>query len=87
MLPFLRSFFHRPVFRLGKLDRGPRDSRRLRNERFASYLSSYNRKTINTDWQDTLLALRRLLRQASVLAGIGALVWIAVESARAVGMF
>ena len=84
---FLQRLLHRPVFRLGRLDRGPRDARRLRNERFASYLSAHNRRSINTDWQDTLLSLRRIIRQGVMLAALGALVWIVVESAQAVGMF
>jgi hypothetical protein len=64
-----------------------RSPSRLRNERFVSYLSANNSKRVNTDLQDAFLASRRLARQVLVLAGIGGLIWIVVESAQAVGVF
>ena len=87
MLPLLKHLCHRSAIRLGRIERGPRDRTHLRSERFASFLAANNRKTINTDRQDVLLAGRRMVRQLLIFAAGAALAWIALESARAVGMF
>jgi hypothetical protein len=87
VLPAIRRLCYRPAIRLGRIERGPRDRRHLRSERFASFLAANNRKTINTDVQDALLAGRRIMRQFLIFAAGGVLVWIALESARAVGVF
>jgi len=85
--PVIRRLCYRPAIRLSRIERGPRDRMHLRSERFASFLASNNRKTINTDRQDALLAGRRIARQFLIFAAGGILVWIALESARAVGVF
>lgn len=87
MFGILRRLFHRPVIRLGSLGYGQRDSQRLRNERFASYLAANNRRSINTDRIDALLATRRFARQLLVLAALGLVTWFVVESAQAIGVF
>lgn len=87
MLPVLRRLCYRPAIRLGRIDRGPRDRTHLRSERFASFLAANNRKTLNTDRQDVLLAGRRIVRQILIFGAGAALAWIALESARAVGIF
>jgi len=85
--PVIRRLCYRPAIRLGRIDRGPRDRAHLRSERFASFLAANNRKTINTDVQDALLVGRRIVRQFLIFAAGAVLAWIALESARAVGVF
>jgi hypothetical protein len=87
VLPVLRRLCYRPAIRLGRIEQGPCNRTHLRSERFASYLAANNRKTLNTDRQDVLLAGRRIVRQFLIFAAGAALAWIALESARAVGMF
>lgn len=87
VLNFLKRLLHRPALRLGNLGLRTRSQSQLRNERFASYLAANNRKSINTDLHDTLLASRKLARHVTVLAVLGLLVWVVVESAQAIGVF
>jgi len=85
--PVIRRLCYRPAIRLGRIERGPRDRAHLRCERFASFLAANNRKMINTDRQDALLVGRRIVRQFLIFAAGAVLAWIALESARAVGVF
>ena len=85
--PVIRRLCYRPAIRLSRIERGPRDRMHLRSERFASFLAANNRKTINTDRQDALLVGRRIMRQLLIFAAGAGLAWIALESARAVGVF
>ncbi|HTZ20109.1 MAG TPA: hypothetical protein VMC06_04435 [Opitutaceae bacterium] len=85
--PVIRRLCYRPAIRLGRIERGPRDRAHLRCERFASFLAANNRKTINTDRQDALLMVQRIVRQFLIFAAGAVLTWIALESARAVGVF
>jgi hypothetical protein len=80
----LRNLFHRRVIRAGLA----RDSRsRFRDPRFVSFLAASNRKTLNTDFQDTVLRGRKLVKQALVvLVAVGG-AWFVVESAKALSMF
>jgi hypothetical protein len=62
--------------------RGP-----IRNPRFVSFLAQSNRKTLDTDFHDTVLRGRRLARQALlVLVGTGC-AWVVLESAKALSTF
>jgi len=62
--------------------RGP-----VRNPRFVSFIAQNNRKTLDTDFHDTVLRGRRLARQALyVMVGAGC-IWVVVESAKAISMF
>jgi hypothetical protein len=87
VLPVLRRLCYRPAIRIGRIERGPLDRAHLRCERFASFLAANNRKTINTDRQDAMLVGRRIVRQFLIFTAGALLAWIALESARAVGMF
>ena len=84
VLRALHHLFHRPAIRLALMEdaRGP-----CRNPRFVSFLVQCNRKPLNTDFHDTVLRGRKLLRQALVVALIGSCAWIALESARALSVF
>ena len=83
----IRQLFQRSSVHLGSLGREPRNGARLRNERFASYLAANNRRSINTDRQDALLAGRRFFRGALMLGLVCLAAWIVVESASAIGVF
>jgi hypothetical protein len=87
VIRFVQQLFHRPALKLGSLGLIPQGHSRLRNERFASYLASNNRKVINTDMHDALLAWRRFARQVFIFAAVGMIVWVVFESAQAVGVF
>jgi hypothetical protein len=87
VIRFLQQLLHRPALKLGSLGLIPQSRSRLRNERFASYLVENNRKAINTDMHDALLAWRRLARHAFIFAAVGMIVWVVFESAQAVGVF
>jgi len=77
----------RPALDLGSLGRGRRSRSQLRNERFASYLATNNRRSINTDRQDAMLVGRKLFRTALTLGLITLAVWVTLESASAIGIF
>lgn len=87
MIASLRRLFHRPGIQLGSLGRAGYAGPRLRNERFATYLAGNNRRSINTDRKDAMLAGRRLFRGMFSLALIALVIWIVVESASAIGVF
>ena len=85
--PVIQRLCYRPAIRIDRIERGPRDPVRLRSERFASFIAANNRKTINTDLQDAILAGRKVLRQVLIFGAGAALTWVLLESAKAVGMF
>ncbi len=84
---FLKRLFHRPALNLGNLGQSKSTRSQVRNQSFASYLAANNRRSVDTDAQDALLALRKVIRGALVLSALGAIAWVVVESAQAVGMF
>lgn len=84
MLRTVLHLFHRPALRLAVME----DARGLcRNPRFASFLVECNRKPLDTHFHDTVVRLRKLLRQAFLLGLVGGFAWIAFESARALSVF
>jgi len=87
VLAVLRNFFHRPALRLGSLGKQGHRGPRLRNERFASYLASNNRRNHDSDLQDAMLAGRKLVRVTLCLGLLAFVAWIAMESAQAIGVF
>jgi len=65
-----------------------RDDRgRLRDPRFASFMSVTNRKPVNTDFQDAVLMGRRLVRRALLIGVALGGAWVVVESAQALSVF
>ena len=84
MLRFLLNLCHRPSLRFG-LRRDPRG--RFRDPRFVSFMAQNNRKTLDTDLQDTVLRGRKLFRHALVAAAIAGVAWFALESAQALSIF
>lgn len=78
-----RRFRHRAL----RLDLARDDRGRLRDPRFASFMSVANRKPVNTDFQDAVLLGRRLARRTLlVLIALGG-AWVVVESAQALSVF
>jgi len=84
MVSLIKSLFHRPAIRYGMA----RDNRgKFRDPRFVSFISDFNRKTLNTDFQDAVLRGRKVARYALVAALVGVGAWVVIESARALSMF
>jgi hypothetical protein len=84
MVRLLQSWLGRRSLRFG-LERDTRG--RLRNASFVSFLAANNRKTLNTDFQDTVLRGRKLVRTALMLGLIAGGAWVALESAQAFSIF
>ncbi len=85
VLRFLQKLLHRPAIRFG-LARDRRGSR-LRDPRFVSFMAQNNRRTLDTDLQDTVLRGRKLFRHALVAAAVAGAAWFALESAQALSIF
>lgn len=84
MLRALINYLRPPTLRFGmKRD----SSSRLRDPRFVSYLAQSNRKALDTDFHDTVLRGRKLMRNFFRLALGGGLAWVVVESAKALSVF
>lgn len=84
MLSPFRQLIGRRSLRFGLKRDG---ASRLRDPRFASFLAQSNRRSLNTDFQDAVLRVRRLLRHALVLALVAAGAWVVLESAHAISIF
>ncbi len=84
MLRVLLNLCHRPAVRFG-LRRDPRG--RFRDPRFASFMAEANRKGLDSDFHDTLLRGRKLMRNALRLSVAGGGAWILLESAKALSVF
>jgi hypothetical protein len=84
VLRILLNLLHRPAVRSG-LSRGAQGQ--ICNPRFVSFLAQNNRKTLDTDFHDTVLRGRRLARQALYLLIGAGCTWVVVESARALSTF
>jgi hypothetical protein len=84
VLRALRNFFHRPAIRMGM----PKDSRgSMRHPRFVSFMAQNNRTKLDTNFHDTVIRGRRLLRHALVLIVAGGCAWVVLESAKAISVF
>jgi hypothetical protein len=80
----LLAFFRRPAIRSGP----KRDSRgRFRDPRFATFIAQNNRRTVDTDLQDTVLRGRKIMRNTLRLAAFGGAAWVLLESAKALSVF
>lgn len=84
MLRALLNFCHRPGLRFG-LRRDPRG--RFRDPQFASFMGQNNRAKLDTDFHDTVLRGRKLMKNLFRLALIGGGAWVVVESAKALSVF
>jgi hypothetical protein len=84
VLRALLHFCRRPALRFGLRQ----DNRgRFRDPRFASFIGQNNRTKLDTDFQDTVLRGRKLVKNILGLALFGGGAWIVVESAKALSVF
>jgi hypothetical protein len=84
MIRALRNLLRRPALRFG-LDHDKRG--RFRDPRFVSFLSETNRRALNTDMQDAVLRGRKFLKQTLFALAAAGVVWILVESVKALPIF
>ena len=73
--------------RSGRSRPGRREHRRVRDPRVVSFLAANNRKTLDTDFQDTVLRSRKLIKQVLVVLCIAGGAWVVLESAKALAIF
>lgn len=84
MLRVLLNLCHRPAIRFGLR----RDSRgRFRDPQFVSFMTQSNRKKLDTDFHDSVLRGRKLVKNLFRLALVGGGAWVALESAKALSVF
>jgi hypothetical protein len=84
VLRALKKFFHRPAIRMG-MARGRKGS--LRDPRFVSFMAQNNRTKLDTNFHETVIRGRRLLRHTLVLIIVGGCAWVVLESAKAISVF
>lgn len=88
MLYALKSLFHRPAIRMGRVDNSLFQTTRLRNAQFVSFMSqSDSLAPMSTDRYDTRLRRRKRLKVAFILSLAAGLAWVIIESAHAISMF
>jgi hypothetical protein len=84
VLRALINFCHRPALRFGlRTDRRGR----FRDPRFASFIGQNNRTKLDTDFHDTVLRGRKVMKNIFRLALAGGVTWVVVESAKALSVF
>jgi len=84
----LNSLFHRPTYRFGKVDNARIRRTTLRNAQFVSFMTQQGLGRVNhTDAHDNRLRRQKFVRFALVCSAMAAVVWIGLESAKALAMF
>ncbi len=84
MFRFLKNLGRRPAIRFGLAQ----DRRgRLRDPRFVSFVAQSNRKRLDTDFQDAVLAGRKWMKKVFVVGLALGGAWIVLESAKALSVF
>ena len=88
MLYALKSLFHRPAIRMGRVDNSLIQTTRLRNAQFVSFMSQNDSLApFSADRYDTRLRRRKWIKFSLVLAMVTGLAWVVIESAHAIVMF
>jgi len=88
MLYALKSLFHRPAIRMGRVDNSLIQTTRLRNAQFVSFMSQNDSLApFSSDRYDIKLRWRKRLKFALIAATIVGVAWVIVESASAISMF
>lgn len=88
MLYVLKSLFYRPPIRMGRVDNTLIRTTRLRNAQFVSFMSQSDVfSACSTDRYDAKLRRRKFMKAGLLLATVGAVAWVILESARAISMF
>jgi len=84
----LQAIFHRPLYRFGKVDNTRIRRTTLRNAQFVSFMSQQGLgRARHTDRHDARLRRQKLGRLAVICAVGTFVVWVGIESARALSMF
>jgi hypothetical protein len=86
MLPTLKSLFHRPAIRMGRVDNSLIHTTRLRNAQFVSFMA-VSMHPFMTDRYDTRLRRRKRLKAVFALAIVAGVAWVVLESAHALSMY
>jgi hypothetical protein len=85
MLYAIKSLFHRPAIRMGRVDNSLIQTTRLRNAQFVSFMSqSESLAPFCTDRYESKLRRRKLMKFALLAATIAGIAWIILESASAI---
>lgn len=88
MLYPLKSLFHRPAIRMGRVDNSLIQTTRLRNAQFVSFMSqSDSLVPMPLDRYDTKLRRRKRYKTALIFSMVAGMAWVIVESASAIAMF
>lgn len=88
MLYALKSLFHRPAIRMGRVDNSLFQTTRLRNAQFVSFMSqSESLAPFCSDRYESKLRRRKFVKTALLASLIAGAAWIIIESASAITMF
>ena len=88
MLYPLKSLFHRPAIRMGRVDNSLIQTTRLRNAQFVSFMAqNESLAPFSSDRYDARLRRRKLIKFTLLAATVAGLAWIIIESASALTMF
>lgn len=88
MLYAIKSLFHRPAIRMGRVDNSLIQTTRLRNAQFVSFMSqSESLAPFCTDRYEVRLRRRKFVKVALLASLVVGLAWIIIESASAITMF
>ncbi|MFT3783095.1 MAG: hypothetical protein QM790_13890 [Nibricoccus sp.] len=88
MLYVVKSLFHRPAIRMGRVDNTLIRTTRLRNAQFVSFMSQTESiAPFSSDRYESRMRRRKIVKLALFVAGIAGVAWVIVESARAMTMF
>lgn len=89
MLRIVKSWFHRPAIRMGRVDNSRIHTTRLRNAQFVSFFSENGNLNTpgGTDRYESRLRFRKRLKLVFGLFVAAGGAWVVVESARALTLF
>lgn len=88
MLYALKSLFHRPAIRMGRVDNSLIQTTRLRNAQFVSFMAqSESLAPFCADRYESKLRRRKFVKTALVVSLVAGAAWIIIESASAITMF
>jgi len=88
MLYAIKSLFHRPAIRMGRVDNSLFQTTRLRNAQFVSFMSqSESLAPFCSDRYESKLRRRKFVKVALLAGLIAGVAWIIIESASAITMF
>jgi hypothetical protein len=88
MLYALKSLFHRPAIRMGRVDNSLFQTTRLRNAQFVSFMSqSESLAPFCADRYEVRMRRRKFMKFVLLTSMVAGLAWIIIESASAITMF